>query len=390
MKKQFLIYLTTGIMLWASSCTNSSESTDSTNQNDSAIDSNAVNEANVITSDPIRIETIQKDNKTYIMIDNQEKGELKDGMYAKFQTNKGDILLQLEFKKTPLTVANFVGLAEGTQPNQKFPAGTPYYNGLKFHRVIPDFMIQGGDPEGTGSGGPGYNFEDEIVDDLQHSGPGILSMANAGPGTNGSQFFITHVATPWLDGKHTVFGNVIEGMSTVNSIKGNDVIEKLTIIRIGDEANKFDAPKVFETEKVNIVAKVKKAQEERAKAEAKVMGDVIKGAKKTASGLYYKISKQGNGALPKSGQKITCHYTLTLLDGKKIDSSLDRNQPFEFQVGVGQVIPGWDEGMLLLNVGTVAKLIIPSHLGYGPQGAGGGMIPPDATLVFDVEILGVQ
>lgn len=390
MKKQFLIYLTTGIMLWASSCSNTTETSDNSNKDDSSSDSSVVSQIEEVPTNPIKIETIQKDNKTYIMIDNQEKGELKDGIYAKFQTNKGDILLQLEFKKTPLTVANFVGLAEGTQPNQKFQKGTPFYNGLKFHRVIPDFMVQGGDPEGTGMGGPGYNFEDEIVEDLKHTGPGILSMANAGPGTNGSQFFITHVATPWLDGKHTVFGNVIEGMSTVNAIKGNDVLEKLTIIRIGEEANNFDAPKVFETEKVNIVAKVKKAQEERAKAEAKIMGDATKGAKKTASGLYYKVSKQGSGPLPKSGQKITCHYTLTLLDGKKIDSSLDKNQPFEFQVGVGQVIQGWDEGMLLLNVGTIAKLIIPSDLGYGAQGAGGGIIPPNATLVFDVEILGIQ
>jgi peptidylprolyl isomerase len=172
--------------------------------------------------------------------------DMEDGLYAEMKTNKGIILLKLEFEATPLTVANFVGLAEGDIKNDAKPLGTPFYDGLIFHRVIPNFMIQGGDPLGSGMGGPGYKFKDEIVDTLKHTGPGILSMANAGKGTNGSQFFITHVATPWLDGKHTVFGHVIEGQDVVNAIGNGDKIETLTIIRVGKDAKKFDAAKTFE------------------------------------------------------------------------------------------------------------------------------------------------
>ena len=175
-----------------------------------------------------------------------------DGMYAKFETSKGTIICNLEFKKTPMTVANFVGLAEGAIKNTAKAEGVPYYDGLKFHRVIPNFMIQGGCPLGTGTGDPGYKFADEIDETLKHVGPGILSMANAGPGTNGSQFFITHVKTDWLDGKHTVFGNVIVGMENVNKIVGNDTLTKLTILRKGKDAEAFDAAKVFEFEKANV------------------------------------------------------------------------------------------------------------------------------------------
>jgi peptidyl-prolyl cis-trans isomerase A (cyclophilin A) len=171
--------------------------------------------------------------------------DTEEGVYANIKTNRGTIKVKLEFEKTPMTVANFVGLAEGKVKNSAKPEGTPYFDGIKFHRVIPDFMIQGGDPTGTGMSGPGYAFTDEIHPELRHTRPGTMSMANAGPATNGSQFFITHKETPWLDGKHAVFGYVTEGQEVVNAIQQNDVIESVTIERVGEKAKRFDAPKVL-------------------------------------------------------------------------------------------------------------------------------------------------
>jgi FKBP-type peptidyl-prolyl cis-trans isomerase len=310
-----------------------------------------------------------------------------DGMYAKFETAKGDIYCALEFKKTPMTVANFVGLAEGAIKNTAKPEGTPYYDSLKFHRVIPNFMIQGGCPLGTGTGDPGYKFGDEFDETLKHTGPGILSMANAGPGTNGSQFFITHVKTEWLDGKHTVFGNVIQGQSVVDSIKGNDVLKRLVILRKGKEAEAFDAAKVFEFEKANAGAKAEaKAKAEKEKMD-KVLNETYGSAKTTASGLRYIIEKEGEGESPKATSSVTVHYTGYLLNGNKFDSSVDRGQPATF--GLNQVIPGWTEGLQLLKPGGKAKLIIPANLGYGANGYP-PVIPPNSWLVFDVELIKVN
>jgi len=310
---------------------------------------------------------------------------MKDGIYAKFITSKGEIQIKLTHDKTPGTVGNFVALAEGKMKNTVREAGSPYYDGLNFHRVIPDFMIQGGCPMGSGTGDPGYKFDDEFHPELRHEGAGVLSMANAGPGTNGSQFFITHIATPWLDNKHTVFGHVTEGQSVVDAIEQGDTLEKLEIVRVGDEAVAWDAIVAFTSFENSRVAR-----EEEAKKKAETaMKDLTDGFEKTASGLYYKILKQGDGKTPNKGDQVSVHYEGSLVNGQVFDSSYQRKQPIDFQIGVGQVIPGWDEGIGLLKVGEKAKLVIPSELGYGSRGAG-GVIPPDAILIFDVELLAVS
>ncbi|MBP8793463.1 MAG: peptidylprolyl isomerase [Lutibacter sp.] len=309
---------------------------------------------------------------------------MDNGLYAKFNTSKGAILINLEFEKTPGTVGNFVALAEGNLENKSKPQGKPYYDGLKFHRVIADFMIQGGCPQGTGTGSPGYSFDDEFHPSLTHSGPGILSMANSGPASNGSQFFITHVATPWLDNKHTVFGNVIEGQDIVDLIKQNDVLETLEIIRVGEAAEKFNAVEAFRTFEGS------RAKREAAAKDAmkKQMDEIAAGYDETPSGLRYKILQEGTGKKATKGSMVSVHYKGSLLDGQEFDSSYKRKEPIDFQVGVGQVIAGWDEGLLLLKVGDKARFVIPSNLGYGSRGAG-GVIPPDATLIFDVELMKV-
>lgn len=310
---------------------------------------------------------------------------MNDGLYAKFHTPKGTILVELEYQKTPATVGNFVGLAEGSQNNEVVEKGTPYYDGLKFHRVIPDFMIQGGDPQGTGVGGPGYQFDDEIHPELKHHRPGVLSMANAGPGTNGSQFFITHVETPWLDGKHTVFGYVVQGQEVVDAIEQGDIMDRIEIIRQGSQAKEFNAVAAFEQ------LETAKAEREAAakKKEAALLEELSQGFEKTDSGLRYKKTASGDGASAEKGKTVAVHYKGMLPDGTVFDSSFKRNEPIEFPVGMGHVIQGWDEGIQLLRVGDKARLVVPPHIGYGERGAG-GVIPPNATLIFDVELVDVK
>ena len=309
---------------------------------------------------------------------------MDNGIYAKFTTPKGEILVNLEYEKTPGTVGNFVALAEGNLENSAKPQGTPYYNGLKFHRVIADFMIQGGCPQGTGTGNPGYKFDDEIHPELKHDAPGKLSMANAGPGTNGSQFFITHVATPWLDGKHTVFGSVVEGQDVVDAVAQEDTMD-VEIIRVGEVAEKWNAVEAFRT-----FEGTREKREAEAKAKQKELLDsVAAGYDETPSGLRYKILQNGEGKQATKGAMVSVHYKGQLLDGTVFDSSYKRKQPIDFAIGVGQVIPGWDEGIQLLKVGDKARLVIPSDLAYGAQGAG-GVIPPNATLIFDVELMNVK
>ena len=310
---------------------------------------------------------------------------MENGIYAKFNTAKGSILVKLTPDLTPGTVGNFVALAEGNMENKIKPQGVKFYDGLKFHRVIPDFMIQGGCPLGTGTGDPGYKFDDEFHPDLRHDAPGVLSMANSGPGSNGSQFFITHIATPWLDNKHTVFGNVIEGQDVVDAITQGDVLESVEIIRVGEEAKNWNAIEAFVGLKG---ARLKRAAALKAESEAK-MEKLAAGFEKTESGLRYQFIQKGDGKQAEAGKTVSVHYEGSLENGKVFDSSYPRKKPIEFKLGIGQVIEGWDEGIALLKVGDKARFVIPSDLGYGPAGAG-GVIPPNATLIFDVELMDVK
>ena len=307
---------------------------------------------------------------------------MKEGIFAHLKTEKGNIKIQLTYDKTPGTVGNFVGLTEGSLENKVSLNGEPYYDGLKFHRVIPDFMIQGGCPNGTGMGGPGYQFDDEFHPDLKHDRPGILSMANSGPDSNGSQFFITHTSTPWLDGKHTVFGLLVEGQEVVDSIAQGDAIQKITIERVGADAKAWDANSAFDVF-VNEKEERLKALRDAAKNE---LDELTEGMDRTDSGLFYEITRKGFGNLPPKGCNVSVHYRGMMPDGTIFDSSYKRNEPISFPLGKGRVIKGWDEGIALLKKGSVAKLVIPSELAYGSRGVD-GVIPPDATLIFEVELV---
>ncbi|MEW5677306.1 peptidylprolyl isomerase [Flavobacterium enshiense] len=352
-----------------------------------------------------------------------------EGIFADIETNKGTITVKLEYQKTPVTVANFVSLAEGTNTAvSDIYKGKPYYDGIKFHRVIKDFMIQGGDPLGTGSGDPGYKFKDEIVPELNHSKGGILSMANAGPGTNGSQFFITHKETPWLNGRHTVFGEVTKGMDVVNKIEQDDNIVKMSIIRKGKEAKKFDAAKVFESYYANKAEDDKKQaalEEEKKKKQAEEQaskdkeydtkyGQVMQTKKaefetlkttatKTASGLQYVITKKGTGVKPPTGAQVQIGYAGYFENGKLFDASFEevakmygKHDPMRAQQGGYNGFPftygnktgliaGFLEGIENMNLGDKATIFIPAALGYGQKGAG-TVIPPNSNLIFEIEM----
>lgn len=310
---------------------------------------------------------------------------MENGIYAKFNTAKGAVLVKLEHELTPGTVGNFVALAEGNMENKVKPQGTKYYDGLNFHRVIPDFMVQGGCPQGTGTGDAGYKFDDEFHPSLKHDKPGILAMANAGPGTNGSQFYITHVPTSWLDGKHTVFGHVVEGQDVVDAIAQGDSLDTLEIVRVGEEAEKWNAIEAFRSFEGN---RKKRIADQRAGADA-AMEKLAAGFEKTESGLRYQFIQRGEGKQAVAGKTVAVHYEGSLENGKVFDSSYPRKKPIEFKLGQGQVIEGWDEGIALLKVGDKARFVIPSELGYGSRGAGGA-IPPNATLIFDVELMDVK
>ena len=363
-----------------------------------------------------------------------------EGIFAEIETTKGKIVVQLEYKKAPITVANFIALSEGTntQVAEKFK-GKKFYDGLKFHRVIKDFMIQGGDPDGNGSGGPGFAFKDEFDPSLVHDKGGILSMANSGPKTNGSQFFITHKETSWLNNKHSIFGHVITGMDVVNAIAQDDLITKVTISRKGGEAMKFNAAKVFtdyfankgddDKKQALIDAEAKQKQAlidaESKKKQAEIdaqakkiyvekFGTVMAAkvsalnaakakATKTASGLQYVITQKGSDVKPVDGAAVLINYAGFLEDGTLFDSCIesvtkefgkfDQNrasgngyQPMQAQAGKYQFIPGFVEGLNLMNIGDKATLFIPANLGYGERGAG-NVIPPNSNIIFEIELL---
>jgi peptidylprolyl isomerase len=349
---------------------------------------------------------------------NNKYASLKDGLYAEIETNKGTILAELNYKKTPITVANFVSLAEGknTKVSENFK-GKAFFDGLKFHRVIADFMIQTGDPMGNGSGDAGYKFSDELTD-LKHDGPGILSMANSGPGTNSSQFFITHKETPWLDGLHTVFGKVVEnGMEVVNQIVQDDYIKSVKIIRKGSEAEKFDAIAIFEkgiskdleNQKKQAALLEKEKQEYLTKYKGVIdqkvalIENLKSSGTKTKSGLIYKVIAKGTGVKPQVGSSVLFNYAGFLEDGTLFDSNIkaveeqfgkfnpmkaEQNgyNPIPFQIGTKEgMIPGFIEGLELLNYGDKIMVLIPSELGYGAKGAG-NVIPPNANIVFELEL----
>jgi peptidyl-prolyl cis-trans isomerase A (cyclophilin A) len=327
-----------------------------------------------------------------------------EGIFATISTTKGDIVLTLEYSKAPLTVANFISLAEGNNPNLKVDRlkGKPFYDGLKFHRVINDFMIQGGDPDGNGTGGPGYAFKDEIVPELIFNKGGILAMANSGPATNGSQFFITHKETPWLNGKHTIFGHVISGMDNVNKIVQDDLMTKIIITRKGAAAKKFDAIKVIAEEAKKEEARKAEALKVITEKKAYFVGKKTEAAT-TESGLQYVITQKGTGVKPADGSTIYFHYSGYFEDGNLFDSSVAEvakiygkydarrdaqkgYQSFPFVAGKKDgMIPGFLEALSLMSIGDKGLFFLPSKLAYGENGAG-GVIPPNATLIFEIEI----
>lgn len=344
--------------------------------------------------------------------------DLGDGLFADIQTTEGPIIVKLEYEKTPVTVANFVTLAEGTNPfvSEEYK-GRNYYNGVIFHRVIKDFMIQGGDPTGTGQGNPGYRFKDEFNDSLSHDKAGILSMANAGPKTNGSQFFITHKPTPHLDGKHTVFGEVVEGLAVVDSIANTPiggvankpitdvVMNEVLIVRNGKQAKNFDAVQVISDYFAEEEASLKALEEVKTNMGREFANQILE-AEELPSGLRVLNLHEGTGDQPKTGQMVQVNYAGYLMDGSLFDSNYPEvatrygmYDPRREQGGgydpiameyspESRLIAGFREGLLRMKVGDKLRLFIPSHLGYGPQGA--GPIPPDSDLVFDLELVGIN
>lgn len=348
--------------------------------------------------------------------------DLGDGLFADIETTKGHIVVKLNYKEVPTTVANFVTLAEGKNNFVKVEyKGKPFYNGTIFHRVIDGFMIQGGDPTGTGMGDPGYRFEDEFVPSLKHSKKGILSMANSGPNTNGSQFFITQVPTPHLDGRHTVFGETVKGEEVIDAIAkaprngqnrpNEDIkIKNITIVANGKDAQKFDAVKVFDSYFKSIAEREKEKEERVKRASAKFLEEIKvqePQAKVLPSGVKIFTINNGEGKQPKQTEFAMVNYAGYLRNGALFDSNIKEveesygkyqamreqqngYQPIPFPyTPSAQLIPGFKEALLTMKVGDKIRVFIPATLGYGEAGAG-DVIPPNSDLIFDIEITGTM
>ncbi|HNV36136.1 MAG TPA: peptidylprolyl isomerase [Rectinema sp.] len=310
-----------------------------------------------------------------------------DGMYAIMKTNRGTIVITLEFEKAPMTVGNFVGLAEGSLDATK---GKHFYDGLTFHRVVANFVVQGGDPVGDGTGGPGYRFPDEIVPELKHDGPGVVSMANAGPNTNGSQFFITLEAAPWLDGKHSVFGKVIEGMDVVKQIQQGDRIESITIQRVGTKAKSFDSSQQAWDQRLSAAyATLNALNKQKRDSDLELIAQKWPDLQVDENGIFQKIVRKGFGSMPAPGSKVSVIYKGMLLDGTVFDQSALSGSPFVFTIGQEEVIDGWDLVISTMRKGEKRMIIIPPELAYGAQSIG-DVIPPNSFLVFEIELVSIQ
>ena len=348
---------------------------------------------------------------------------LKEGLYADIQTNHGDMLAELYYKATPGTVANFVSLAEGTNTYVADSLkGKRYYDGTKSHRVIKDFMLQAGDRTATGEGDPGYKFADEFVDTLRYTRKGQLGMANSGPATNGSQFFITEVATDWLNFRHTIFGQVIQGEDVISKItdeqtskedsrpKNPVIIKKIEIIRVGKDAQKWDAPKVFDAFMKEQNAKAQKLESQKEKNLA-LMAEQEAKAVAQPSGIKILKLKEGNGVKPQIGADILVNYagflraTGDLFDTNIAEIARENDAydaaraadpqygyiPYAWKYSPEEgLIAGFKEALLSMKVGDRVRVFIPSALAYGKEGFGNGVIPPDADLVFEIEIVDAE
>lgn len=311
--------------------------------------------------------------------------DLPDGLYAELETSRGDIVVRLFSERAPLTVMNFVGLAEGTIDNDHAP-GEPYYDGLTFHRVEPGFVIQGGDPSGDGTGGPGYRFPTETHPELRHDKPGIVAMANSGPDTNGSQFYITMGPTPHLDGGYNVFGEVVEGMEVVNAIEVGDRMSEVSILRYGADAEAYEATQAGFDELVAGIRAERELRRAQAKREelAAIRERYPNLEEYEDTGLLLATIEPGTGSTPTQGDEVELHIVWTLADGTQLDSTRDRGQPQRYVYLRDRLIEGLELAIGTLQVGERTIAVIPPELWNANRPP---VIPEDSYVIFDVQRL---